>query len=131
MISLSVTPGRISAAVSGTRPSPYRVLLEVVPIKPAVWERLLDEVLDRPSARAALLRGTLPGELARLIPTDPIEIAIQCSCPIHDTICKHSAAVFFDFAARLVDEPQLLLTWRDCDTTALSRLISAPLVQSA
>jgi uncharacterized Zn finger protein len=131
VISLSVTPGRISASVMGTRPDPYRVLLEVTPVKPAVWEALLAQTLSRPAARASLLRGTLPGELARLIPTDPVDVAIQCTCPIHDAICKHAAAVFFDLAARLVDEPMLLLTWRGCDTAGLDVLLEEPEVRSA
>ena len=131
VVSLSVVPGRISAAVAGTRPSPYRVLLEVHPLDPAVWTELLAVVLDRPAARAALLRGALPGELARLIPSDPVDIAVQCSCPVHDAICKHAAAVFFDFAARLVDEPLLLLTWRGCETDVITSLLCMPVAKTA
>jgi len=131
VVSLAVSPGRISAAVSGTRPQPYRVLLEVQPLPPETWQALRDEVLRRPAARATLLRGSLPGELARLIPADPVEVSVRCSCPIHDAICKHAVAVFFDFAARLVDEPLLLLTWRDCSTEALVPMLDGPDVRSA
>ena len=131
VVSMSITPGRISAAVSGTRPDPYRVLIEVQPVDPVVWRTLQQDILQRPSARASLLRGTLPGELARLIPTDPVTLSIRCSCPVHDAICKHSAATFFDFAARLVDEPLLLLTWRGCSTDRLGTLLRAPESQSA
>ncbi len=131
VVSLAVVPGRISAAVSGTRPSPYRVLLEVHPLDPTVWTELLSVVLERPAARAALLRGALPGELARLIPLDPVDVSIQCSCPVHDAICKHAAAVFFDFAARLVDEPLLLLTWRGCEADAITGMLQIPEARTA
>ena len=107
------------------------MLLEVRPVPPEVWDKLRDEVLQRPSARATLLRGMLPGELARLIPADPVEVSVRCSCPVHDAICKHAAAVFFDFAARLVDEPLLLLTWRGCSTAGLASMLDAPDVRSA
>lgn len=41
-------------------------------------------------ASAARLRGALPGERARLIPADPVEVSVRCSCPIHDASCKHA-----------------------------------------
>lgn len=129
VVSLSVTPGRISATVSGTRPRPYRVLLEVQAVPEPVWSALRAEMLSRPAAASALRSGGLPGEAARLIPTDPVDVAISCTCPVHDAICKHAAAVFFDFAARLVDEPQLLLTWRGCALDGAAPLV--PDVRSA
>ena len=131
VISLAVTPGRISAAVSGTRPRPYRVLLEVKTLEEPVWSSLFEEISRRPGAQHTLASGALPGELARIIPTDPVDVAIACTCPVHDAICKHAAAVFYDFAARLVDRPRLLLIWRGCPVDEVLPGPKAPDVRSA
>ncbi|MFG2866311.1 SWIM zinc finger family protein [Streptomyces sp. NPDC048338] len=111
---ITVTPGRVVAYVHGTRPRPYRTEIRMRTLGDDGWESFLDEVAARPEHIAALLDKDVPHALeavAGLLPA-PGDLIPDCSCPDDGFPCKHAAALCYQ-AARLLDEdPFVLLLMR-------------------
>src|SRR5262245_7200270 len=57
---LAVEPGRITAVVQGSRPTPYRVDVRLPTFDDAVWARALARMGAQAGTTAALVAGTLP-----------------------------------------------------------------------
>lgn len=123
---LSVAPGRITARVRGSRPRPYRAAVRLDVLTAADWDRFLDVVADRPACIDALLARSLPRSLAEaaaragvpLLPTAG-EILPSCSCPDRGHPCKHSAALCYEAARLIDDDPFVLLLMRGRDERRL------------
>ncbi|MGW1865627.1 SWIM zinc finger family protein [Streptomyces mauvecolor] len=111
---ITVTPGRITAYVHGSRPRPYRTELRLRTLPDQAWEGFLDTAAQEPAHIAALLDKDLPHALAdeaALLP-GPGDLVPDCSCPDDGYPCKHAAALCYQ-AARLLDEdPFVLLLMR-------------------
>lgn len=116
---ITVTPGRIDAPVSGSRPRPYRTVIRVRALTAAEWDAFLDAVCARPARIAALLDRDMPHDLVdaasaagvRLLP-GPGEPAPGCSCPDSGRPCKHAAALCYQAARFLDADPFVLLLLR-------------------
>ncbi|OIJ88425.1 SWIM zinc finger family protein [Streptomyces colonosanans] len=113
--SITVTPGLVLAYVHGSRPRPYRVQLRLRTFSDEEWERFLDAAAERPGHIAALLDKEVPRSLAecggRLLPgSDDLEP--HCSCPDFGHPCKHAAAVCYQTARLLDQDPFVLLLLR-------------------
>ncbi|WP_037763548.1 SWIM zinc finger family protein [Streptomyces sp. 142MFCol3.1] len=108
---ITVTPGLLLAYVHGTRPRPYRVQVGVRTLPDEDWDRFLDAAAERPGHIAALLDKQMPRSLAEcgvaLLP-GPDELEPRCSCPDSGRPCKHAAALCYQ-AARLLDEDPFVL----------------------
>ncbi|MGD1225190.1 SWIM zinc finger family protein [Streptomyces krungchingensis] len=108
---ITVTPGQVLAYVHGTRPRPYRVQVGVRTLSDEDWDRFLDAAAERPGHIAALLDKQMPRSLAEcgvaLLP-GPGELEPRCSCPDSGHPCKHAAALCYQ-AARLLDEDPFVL----------------------
>ncbi|MEV7339532.1 SWIM zinc finger family protein [Streptomyces sp. NPDC093544] len=108
---VTVTPGLVLAYVHGSRPRPYRVQVAVETLSDADWDRFLDAIAERPGDIAALLDKEMPKSLAEcgvaLLP-GPGELQPHCSCPDFGHPCKHAAALCYQ-AARLLDEDPFVL----------------------
>nr|MDT0658833.1 SWIM zinc finger family protein [Micromonospora sp. DSM 115978] len=131
VLSLTVSPGSVSATVQGSRPKPYRVTVGLRPFPEPAWRRI--EVLLAAQAlfSAKLLAGDLPPELERLfveagVPLFPAaidELSMNCDCPDFAVPCKHLAAAFYLLAEAFDADPFQLLHWRGRDRdTLLARL---------
>ena len=92
---LQISPGRLVANVSGSRESPYQVIIAVRTI-----ER---PVLGSPEA--------FRQQINQLTPT-AADLTISCTCPDWDDPCKHAVAALLAFANELVVRPELLVEWR-------------------
>lgn len=116
---LRFAAGRVRAAVKGSRPEPYDVILEVRQFRDDEWDCVLDAVVARAGHAAALLDGELdPGIVAdasavdvELLPRSG-ELRTACSCPDWAEPCKHAAAVCYLVADALDDDPFVLLQLR-------------------
>ncbi|MFE5406257.1 SWIM zinc finger family protein [Streptomyces sp. NPDC056580] len=116
---MTVVPGRISAPVQGSRPRPYRVSLAIPVLSDAAWDRLLDAVAARAGHIAALLDRDMPTELVkdtlkagvRLLPSAN-DLQPSCSCPDWGYPCKHGAALCYQVARLLDEDPFVLLLMR-------------------
>ncbi|MFF6994349.1 SWIM zinc finger family protein [Streptomyces sp. NPDC008313] len=134
---ITVTPGLVLAYVHGSRPRPYRVQLRLRTLSDDDWDRFLDAA-DRPGHIAALLDKEMPRSLAEcgvdLLP-GPRDIQPRCSCPDSGHPCKHAAALCYQTARLLDEDPFVLLLLRGRGERelldALSRLSAARAARAA
>ena len=116
---ITVTPGLITAVVHGSRPRPYTSRIRLDVLSADDWDRFLDVVAGRPAHIAALLDKDMPHALVeaagsagvRLLP-GPGEPAPHCTCPDVGHPCKHAAALCYQTARILDDDPFVLLLMR-------------------
>lgn len=116
---ITVTPGRVTARVQGSRPTPYRTSMDIPQLSPRDWELLLDTAAGQAGHIAALIDHDMPTALAddaaragvRLLPRQG-ELIPRCSCPDWGYPCKHAAAVFYQVARLLDQDPFVLLLLR-------------------
>ncbi|MFE5142538.1 SWIM zinc finger family protein, partial [Streptomyces fagopyri] len=112
---ITVTPGLVLAYVHGSRPRPYRVQVALRTLDDGDWDRFLDAAADRPGHIAALLDKEMPRSLADcgvdLLP-GPRDLAPHCSCPDSGHPCKHAAALCYETARLLDEDPFVLLLLR-------------------
>ncbi|TKT03538.1 SWIM zinc finger family protein [Streptomyces lasalocidi] len=112
---ITVTPGSVLAYVQGSRPRPYRVQVRLRTLGEDGWERFLEAAVERPGHIAALLDKELPHSLADCgVPLLPGagDLEPQCSCPDRGHPCKHAAALCYQTARLLDDDPFVLLLLR-------------------
>ncbi|MDX3851589.1 SWIM zinc finger family protein [Streptomyces sp. AK02-01A] len=139
---ITVTPGRVMAYVHGSRARPYRTEIRLRTIGDTEWEELLDAAADRPDHIAALLDKDMPHALAEsadLLPTAG-DLTPDCSCPDDGYPCKHAAALCYQTARLLDEDPFVLflmrgrgehevladLTRRNATRSAAERTTAAP-----
>jgi uncharacterized Zn finger protein len=122
VLDLVVAPGKITALVSGSRPQPYEVDIQIKRLAPASWARVKAECAGEVGSLIELLEGRLSARVMRVVThreqglfPKPAEIEMNCSCPDWATMCKHVAAVMYGIGARLDREPQLLFALRQRD----------------
>ncbi|MFJ7899624.1 SWIM zinc finger family protein [Streptomyces sp. NPDC096198] len=112
---VTVTPGLLLAYVQGSRPRPYRVQVRLRTFSDEEWDRFLDAAAEQPGHIAALLDKQVPHSLAecgiRLLP-GPGDLDPRCSCPDAGHPCKHAAAVCYQTARLLDQDPFVLLLLR-------------------
>ncbi|MFF3321734.1 SWIM zinc finger family protein [Streptomyces sp. NPDC002889] len=108
--SITVTPGRVMAYVQGSRPRPYRTEIRLHTLSDDDWDDFLAAAAARPDHIAALLDKDVPHGLAAavdLLPA-PGDLIPDCSCPDDGYPCKHVAALCYQ-TARLLDEDPFVL----------------------
>ncbi|MFE5913202.1 SWIM zinc finger family protein [Streptomyces wedmorensis] len=107
---ITVTPGRVVAYVHGSRARPYRTEIRMRALGDDGWERFLDEATARPDHIAALLDKDVPHALEAVTGLLPAagDLVPDCSCPDDGYPCKHAAALCYQ-AARLLDEDPFVL----------------------
>lgn len=120
VLTLDITPGRVSAVVQGSRPQPYQASIALKPFPAALWSRIETELAGQAFFSARLLAGDLPDELeelfvaagAPLFPAGVDELTQRCNCPDFAVPCKHLAATFYLLAEAFDADPFELLHWR-------------------
>ncbi|WP_338676042.1 SWIM zinc finger family protein [Streptomyces sp. SCSIO 30461] len=111
---ITVTPGRVTAYVHGSRPRPYRTDIRLRTLTDEDWERLLGAAAARPEHIAALLDKDVPyalADAAELLPA-PGDLIPDCSCPDDGLPCKHAAALCYQTARILDEDPFVLFLMR-------------------
>jgi uncharacterized Zn finger protein len=127
VISLDVEPGEVSAAVQGSRVTPYKVRIGLARFTELVWAKAEVVLAEQAIHSARLLAGEFPPELepvfagigAPLFPGRLGDLKMSCSCPDPVIPCKHLAAAFYLLAERFADDPFLILRWRGRSREAL------------
>jgi uncharacterized Zn finger protein len=120
VLSLDIAPGAVTAAVQGSRPTPYAVRVALRAYPEPVWERVELLLAVQALYAARLLAGDLPPELeevlaeagAPLFPAAVDELRMSCNCPDFAVPCKHLAATFYLLAEAFDADPFQLLHWR-------------------
>ncbi|WP_329027383.1 SWIM zinc finger family protein [Streptomyces sp. NBC_00690] len=108
--SITITPGRVTAYVHGSRPRPYRTEIRLRTLGDDEWADLLAAVAARPEHIAALLDKDVPHVLASVADLLPAagDLIPDCSCPDDGFPCKHAAALCYQ-TGRLLDQDPLVL----------------------
>ncbi|MFD7954361.1 SWIM zinc finger family protein [Streptomyces ardesiacus] len=119
VLEITITPGHATARVKGSRPTPYSSSMDIPQFTAAQWDALLDVAAAQAGHLAALLDRDMPTTLAddaaqagvRLLPSTR-ELVPSCSCPDHGYPCKHAAALYYQVARLLDEDPFVLLLLR-------------------
>ncbi|HEV2783156.1 MAG TPA: SWIM zinc finger family protein [Actinophytocola sp.] len=120
VVAMEVGAGAVSATVQGSRPEPYRVLIELTPIPPRQWRRIERALAGQVIFGAKLLAGEMPQDLEdvldglglSLFPSSAADLTMTCSCPDWSVPCKHVAATLYLLAEAFDRDPFLILAWR-------------------
>jgi uncharacterized Zn finger protein len=120
VLNLDISAGYVTAKVQGSRPKPYRVRLQVLPLTTRQWLRVEQALAGRALFRARLLAGEMPAEIedmfadcgTPLFPRSDRELEMTCSCPDWGMPCKHMAAVCYVLAEAFDGDPFAMLAWR-------------------
>ncbi|MGW1977822.1 SWIM zinc finger family protein [Streptomyces sp. NPDC001889] len=111
---ITVTPGRVTAYVHGSRPRPYRTEIRLRTLSDEEWEGFLGAAAARPDHIAALLDKDVPHALAGAADLLPMagDLIPDCSCPDDGYPCKHAAALCYQTARLLDQDPFVLFLMR-------------------
>lgn len=113
-----VRPGRITAVVRDRDRTPYRSDVLLQELEDGEWDRLLGVVAERSGHIAALLDRDMPPQLvedAAAVGVDLLpgigDLEPECACEAWDH-CAHTAALCYQVARLLDEDPYLLLLMR-------------------
>ncbi|MCL2282452.1 MAG: DEAD/DEAH box helicase [Fibromonadales bacterium] len=113
---LKITDNYVSAKVSGSRPSPYRVLIVVPPFSEEETAKLIDEIIKQPALISKLLNRELDPSILtiaenfglKIFPQKWTDFKMNCSCPDWAVPCKHLAAVLYILSREIDNNPFLV-----------------------
>jgi uncharacterized Zn finger protein len=120
VVEFSLTQGKVTARVQGSRPQPYNVTIQVLPLTTPQWRAVERRLAGKAVFRAKLLAGEMPAEIEEvfascgtpLFPRSAADLDMHCSCPDWGVPCKHLAAVCYVLAEAFDDDPFEMLAWR-------------------
>ncbi|MGH3256327.1 MAG: SWIM zinc finger family protein, partial [Streptosporangiaceae bacterium] len=120
VMEFSLTTGKVTARVQGSRPTPYKVTITVLPLTSAQWRSVESRLAAQALFRARLLAGEMPQEIEQvfadcgtpLFPRSARDLTMNCSCPDWEVPCKHLAAVCYVLAEAFDADPFAMLSWR-------------------
>ncbi|HEY2584913.1 MAG TPA: SWIM zinc finger family protein [Tepidisphaeraceae bacterium] len=137
VIDLQITPGTITALVSGSEI--YTIKVDIKPLAEKTWADIKGKCAGQIASLVELLQGKLSTGVMEIITRRdggmfpaPKEITLDCSCPDWADMCKHVAAVLYGIGARFDQQPELLFTLRGVDHMELiEQAGQAPLTNAA
>lgn len=116
---VTVSPGRIAATIGAPDGSAYSTEVRLEQLTDEQWTRFLDEIAAKAGYIAALLDHDVPHELIEAaddagIPLLPGlgDLEPVCSCDEFDHPCRHAAALCYQVARLLDEDPFVLLLVR-------------------
>ena len=120
VLGFEISSGYVTAQVQGSRPRPYRIRIQVLPLTTPQWRRVERALAARALFRARLLAGEMPREIEEvfadcgtpLFPRRRHDMEMSCSCPDQEVPCKHLAAVCYVLAEAFDEDPFGMLAWR-------------------
>jgi uncharacterized Zn finger protein len=117
---LVIHGGRVRAKVTGSRPKPYQVTIQLTEFADSVWAQAIARMAEQAQFAAELLAGQMPKEIdavfgaakTSLFPAQRTELVTTCSCPDWGDPCKHVAATHYVLGEALDRDPFLLFELR-------------------
>lgn len=117
---LVVKGSTVTAKVTGSRSTPYRITIELSPLDAATWNRVITAMSSKAQFAAELLAGEMPKAIdelfteadASLFPRTRQDLKTNCSCPDWGDPCKHVAATHYVLGEALERDPFLLFELR-------------------
>jgi uncharacterized Zn finger protein len=134
VMDLRLAAGQVSATVQGSRPAPYQVRIQVLPLTTAQWQRVEAALAGQALFRARLLAGEMPAEIedvfagcgTPLFPRSARDLEMRCSCPDWGIPCKHLAAVCYLLAEQFDADPFRILQLRGRNREQLLAALRRP-----
>ena len=120
VLNIDITPGRVESRVQGSRPSPYKVQIEIKPLSNKEWDKVADAMASQAIFAAKLLAGEMPQDIEQafaqagvnLFPASRGDLKTECSCPDWSNPCKHIAAVYYLLGEQFDADPFLIFRLR-------------------
>jgi uncharacterized Zn finger protein len=120
VLNIDITPGRVESRVQGSRPSPYKVQIEIKPLSNKEWDKVADAMASQALFAAKLLAGEMPQDIEQafaqagvnLFPASRGDLKTECSCPDWSNPCKHIAAVYYLLGEQFDADPFLIFRLR-------------------
>jgi uncharacterized Zn finger protein len=120
VLSIDETKNGISARVQGSRKSPYKVSIQIVPLTDTEWEKVFDALAEQAIFTAQLLAGEMPQDIEQAFnaakvspfPARHGDLVTDCSCPDYANPCKHVAATHYILGERFDEDPFLIFRLR-------------------
>jgi len=126
VVNLTIGAGTVTAKVTGSRSSPYRVTLTMPAFTDQQWSSITAALASQVRYAAALLDGRMPEDIDDVLGRCGLslfphghELDTRCSCPDAVNPCKHVAAVHYELAQTFDADPFLLPELRGRDRAAL------------
>jgi uncharacterized Zn finger protein len=120
VIDIDVAPGQVASRVQGSRRTPYKVSIQLKPLRDRQWDKVLDALAEQAIFAAQLLNDEMPADIEEvfeavqvpLFPASRGDLKTDCSCPDWANPCKHIAAVYYLLGERFDQDPFLLFELR-------------------
>lgn len=120
VLSVQENPYGVEARVQGSRPAPYKVIIQLTPLTDDQWALVIDALAEQAIFTAQLLAGEMPANIedafeaagVSLFPKLAGDLYTSCSCPDWANPCKHVAATHYILADHFDDDPFLLFRMR-------------------
>jgi uncharacterized Zn finger protein len=117
---LVVKGSTVTAKVTGSRSTPYKVTISLGRLADGVWDKTIAAMAEKAQYSAELLAGQMPQEIdaafqaagASIFPVKPADLTTDCSCPDWANPCKHVAATHYVLGEALDRDPFLLFELR-------------------
>lgn len=117
---LVVSDGAVTAKVTGSRPTPYRIAIRLAQLPSAAWAQAIAGMAQQAQFAAELLAGQMPQQIAEvfraagtsLFPVQRADLVTSCTCPDWGDPCKHVAATHYVLGEALDRDPFLLFELR-------------------
>jgi len=127
VIHIEITNDTIIARVQGTRPSPYKIKINLIKFSENEKKAIFNILKNNIDIASELSMGKLPPSLldimnknrVNLLPKKWEEINADCSCPDWANPCKHLAAVYYIIANEVDKNPFLLFNLKGITTDEL------------
>jgi uncharacterized Zn finger protein len=117
---LVVKGGTVTAKVTGSRATPYKITIELTELSAPAWKKAIDGLAKKAQFSAELLAGQMPQAIdevfveagVSLFPKQRADLKTSCSCPDWGDPCKHVAATHYVLGEALDRDPFLLFELR-------------------
>lgn len=127
VLEIDIKAGKVAARVQGSRPSPYKVSIELKPLSDKQWASVMDALAEQAIFAAQLLNEEMPNDIEQvfdqakvpLFPQSSGDLITKCSCPDWANPCKHVAAVYYLLGERFDADPFLLFELRGRSKAAI------------
>lgn len=123
VLGIKITGGKITARVAGSRPTPYRVTIDVPPFDPENAAKFVDTLAVQPVIVASLMQRKFDPEVLQIardnglqvFPSSWKDLSMKCSCPDWAVPCKHLAAVIYKVSEEIDNDPFLVFSLHGLD----------------
>ncbi len=133
VLDVAIEPGVVAASVQGSRPTPYKVTVNVKTLSSAQWRRAAAALAGEARFVAKLLASEMPEDVEKafentglsLFPERRRDLTTECSCPDWSNPCKHIAAVYYLLGEEFDRDPFLIFELRGMPREKLVSLLGA------